>query len=264
MTTSNVPQDLAKLGFEVPSITDKPRLLVGSQGLDKTGKTEFWLSAPGPIGCINLDIGLEGVVEKWTKRGKKVWVATYNIPPVGANGKPLTQNDYIQFFLKTRAAYEGMLTNKDIRTVVVDTGSDWWELAKLAEFGKVNPAVDIKQAYQALNQLFRSLIRRAYDTDKNLIITHKMKEKYTSKVGANGKAIDSWDGSSYKKVGFGEDHYLIQVNVEHTFRDGQFGIKILNCRHDMSLAGYEMAGEECNFTGLGQLIYPDSKAEDWL
>lgn len=263
MANSNVPADLAKLGFSLPSTTERPRLLIGSQGLDKTGKSHFWLSAPGPIGCINLDIGLEGVVEKWIKRGKKVWVASFNIPPINAQGKPLGQADYVPIFKKTQAAYEAMLSNKEIRTVVVDTGSDWWDLAKLAEFGSVSPRVDVKQAYQALNQLFRSLIRRAYDTDKNLVITHKMKEKYTRTTDSSGKSSDSWDGKSYKRVGFGEDNYLIQVNIENTYRNNQFGITILNCRQDMGLAGMELEGEDCSFAALGQMIYPETTAKDW-
>lgn len=261
---SNIPADLIKLGFTMPSMTDRPRLLVGTQGLDKTGKTHFWCSAPDPIGVINLDIGLEGVVEKWIAKGKRIWTMDVNIPPITDEGKQVAQVEYIKYFVKTRSAFEGMLKSKEIRTVVIDSGSDWWDLAKLAEFGKINPAVDVKQAYQGLNQLFRSLIRRAYETDKNLIITHKMKEKYSRTTSSSGQSFDSWDGKSYKRTGFGEDNYLIQVNIEHYHQGGAFGIRVINCRQDMGLAGMELGQDDCSFLTLAQMIYPETKEKDWL
>lgn len=238
-------------------------MLVGSNGLDKTGKSEFWLSAPGPIGCVNLDIGLEGVVEKWVKRNKKVWVLDFNIPPVTPKGTPMTQAEYIQYFSKTRVAYETLISHRDVRTVVVDTGSEWWDLAKLAEFGTITPKVDVRNRFQPLNQLFRSLIRRAYDSDKNLIITHKMKPNYMTTTKPDGSTTDSWDGKSYKKSGFSDDAYLIQVNIEHLYEGGQFGIRILNCRQNMTIAGYEMTQSECNFSTLGTLVFPDTVERDW-
>ena len=41
------------------------RLVVRVGGLEKEGKTHFALTAPGPIGAIDMDRGMEGVVEKF-------------------------------------------------------------------------------------------------------------------------------------------------------------------------------------------------------
>jgi len=90
-----------------------------------------------------------------------------------------------------------------------------------------------------------------------------MKEKYTRKTGSDGKISDSWDGESYKRTGFGEDGYLIQVNLEHCYKDGHFGIRILNCRQNMSLTGYEFQDGECTFTNLGVCVYEGTTEADW-
>lgn len=244
------------MGFtEMAASSRRRRLIIGSQGLDKTGKTEFIFSAPGPIVGVNLDIGMEGVAEKWVKK-KKIWVYNFNVPPISS------QKSFIDIFNRTRGAFESAITNKDARTVFVDTATEWWELARLAEFGQLAPAVDIKRAYGPLNQLFRGLIRMAYDTDKNLILTHKLKEQWAT-ITENGKPKDSWDGSSYKRAGFGESGYLIQVNIEHFHRDGQFGMKVINCRQNMNIAGMEFGQDGCSFTDLATSVFDDTTAKDW-
>lgn len=255
----DVPRDLVASGFELPSEDINYRMLISSQGLEKSGKTEFALSAPGPIAIINMDDGLEGVVEKWVKK-KRLWIAHFPIPPMG------DKNTYLAIWRRTEDAFMKALANKDVRTIMIDTGSDWWELCRLAEFGALSPAVDIKRAYGPLNQKFRSFIKAAYQTDKNLIMTHKMKELYTVKqVVVNGqmKNQDSWDGESYKRTGFGENNFLIQVNLEHRYRGGKFETEIINCRQDMSIAGYVMDQKESNFQTLGTMVFEGTSKEDW-
>src|SRR5271156_6583904 len=49
------------------------RLIVAVDGAEKCGKSHFAMSAPGPLGIINLDIGLDGVVQKFQGQ-KEIWV----------------------------------------------------------------------------------------------------------------------------------------------------------------------------------------------
>lgn len=245
-------------GFEIASDDITYRLLIASQGRDKSGKTEFGFTAPSPIAVISMDIGLEGVVEKWVKRGKKIWVAHFNVPPV------VNQSEYLGVFNRTRDAYYKAISHKDVRTVLVDTGTDWWELARLAEFGQLSPAADIKRAYAPLNQLFRSLLKMGFDTNKSIIITHKMKENWTIKQLANGKVQDVADGT-YSRAGFSESEYLVQANIEHRYnRDtGKFEIEILNCRQNMNMTGMTLIGDECTFANVGSLIFEGTSVQDW-
>lgn len=249
---SGVPRDLMAMGFEMPEDAPTYRLLVSSEGKEKTGKSEFWMSAPGPIAGINLDTGTEGVIEKWAKK-KNIWMLNFNIPPVSPNNR----QEYISMWAKSKAAYDKALAHPDVRTVVVDTNSDWWELARLSEFGSLSPAVDVKRAYPPLNMMFRSIIRNAYDTNKNLILTHKVSEVW--KKNAAGQDAPSGD---FERTGFKEDGYLIQVNIVHKYEDGEFKMEVKNCRQNMDLAGFEFTGKECSFPDLAAMVFGNNPS-DW-
>lgn len=248
-------------GFEEVTEDINYRMILGTQGLDKSGKTQFALTAPSPIAIINMDDGLEGVVEKWVKLGKKIWVCQVKVPAIA------TKDAYLTSWRKSEDAYIKAFQNKDVRTVFVDTATDWWELIRLAEFGSLTPKGDIRQMYGPLNQKFRSMLRLAHGTDKNLIISHKMKKEYITKtVSENNKAVtkDVWEGN-YEKVGFKEDGYIVQANLWHRYNTnkGQFETEITNARQDMTLAGYVMGQDECNFATLGTLLFNGTVEEDW-
>lgn len=249
---SGVPRDLIAMGFQPAEDEPKLRLLVSSEGQEKTGKSEFWMSAPSPIACINLDIGTEGVVEKWAKK-KNIWMLNFSVPPV----VQAKQGEYVGIWARTKAAYDKILAHPDVRTVVVDTNSDWWELARLAEFGSLSPAVDVKRAYPPLNMAFRSIIRAAYQTDKNLILTHKVSEKWKK----NAAGVDAPSGE-FERAGFKEDGYLIQVNISHHYEDGKFRLRVKNCRQNMDIAGFDFFDRECSFPDLASMVFGNSKS-DW-
>ena len=50
------------------------RMVVALDGLEKMGKTSWALTAPGPIALQNLDIGAEGVIQKFQSE-KQIWLA---------------------------------------------------------------------------------------------------------------------------------------------------------------------------------------------
>ena len=182
---------------------------------------------------------MEGVAEKWVKK-KKIWVYNFNVPPISS------QKSFIDIFNRTRGAFESAITNKDARTVFVDTATEWWELARLAEFGQLAPAVDIKRAYGPLNQLFRGLIRMAYDTDKNLILTHKLKEQWAT-ITENGKPKDSWDSRATNALDLARAATLSSP-IEHfhiaaPWYEGYH----LPSEHDIAGMG-EFGQDECSFT----------------
>lgn len=232
-------------------------MLVGSDGLDKTGKTNFFLTAPGPIAGINLDIGLEGVTRKFSK-DKRIWMVNYNIPPIDTK-----REEYAAHYFKIKTAYEKALNHKDVRTVVIDTGTDFWELIRLAEFGVVNPKTSAGSlSYTSANNIYRGLMRMAYDSDKNLIVTHKLGKNWIKTKTAQGADTSTWDGT-YERDGFRESSYLVQVNIRHFYRDGQFGIQIINCRHNMEIAGMELPQDECTFAHLGVNVFEGSTLSDW-
>jgi len=248
-------------GFTLPSADIPQRALFGTQGMDRTGKSDFWLrNAPDPVAYINLDIGLEGVIEKFVRIGRKLWGFNYNIPPLDGS---TDQRGYKKHYDNVRDAYFRALDHKDVRTIVFDRADQMWELMRLAEFGQLNPAADIKKAYLSLNQLYKSFIRKAYDTDKSLVLVHGMKRVYSRRKDSQGRDVDTWEGL-YDRMGFGESAYLIQSNLEHYFipGDNTFGVRILNCRQNPSVTGMTFEGDLCNFAEVAAAVFENSP-KDW-
>lgn len=255
-----VPQSLIKDGFQQAVVSAEPRLLLATDGFDKTGKTEFALSAPGPIVVFNLDMGLEGVVEKWLDK-KVVVVEQFEIPTFDK------QQEYAKLWSRFYDKFRKAVANQDVRTIFCDTGDDVWALERLAEFGTLNPRMTQNERtgkYGVLNELYKSLIRMVYfESGKNLILTHKLKKRYVKYKNVKGEENEAWDGT-WERGGFKEQNYLIQANLRHRFTQGEgFAIDIINCRQNMDLAGYTLTGSECNFTGLAATIFPNVDPGYW-
>lgn len=242
------------------------RLLIGSQGRERCGKTDWGLrSMPAPIIYIGLDFGHEGVIEK---HGKDRTIAkTYiNVPLVAS------QDKYLAIWQRTKDRIVTAILHPDARSVIIDTGCGVWELLRLAEFGKLNQVGDIKKLYPVINQEYKSLIRMAYDREVNLLVTHKCKKKYINKKISTSRGVQDqevWDGD-YERAGFGDGGYLIQVQIEHLWDpnrkgglENKFGIRVIDCRQNMGIAGVELWGVDNNFPTLASYIFEGTDPDDW-
>jgi hypothetical protein len=139
-------------------------------------------------------------------------------------------------------------------------------MASLGALEKIPP-----MRYKSVNQDYKQLIRRAYDSPgKNLILIHKISELYKDmgKVSANGQAVQEWDGVSMKRDGFKQTGYLIQANTRHSHNKetGKFEMYVDDCRMDMSLAGQTF--DNFTFVDFAELVFsdrdvPDGYWEDW-
>lgn len=258
----NLTTSMKQAGIVPAASQTVRRILVATEGADKSGKTNFALSAPGPIGYINLDIGLEGVVEKFMGK-KQIFVKHCPVPPITELNNQVNQKKYLQIWHEVKKAHDAFRGEAGIRTIVWDTGTDAWELVRLAEFGQLAPGADIKRAYQPLNMLFKALIREMYEGDKNFVMIHKLKERYVAGKNNKGELVESWDGG-YKRAGFKETGYLIQVNVEH-FRDEEgFGVRIKDSRQNPWTSGMTFRDDEADFAHVASAILDGTRLEDWL
>jgi len=241
MATTSVPK-----GFSEPVKKKPKRLIIAVEAVDKEGKTTFGLSAPGPVALMDMDIGTEGVVDNYIGK-KKLYIAGFDYRD------STDPAEWLKMWVKYKETFLTALTDKWIRTVVVDTATEAWELARLARFGKLTQV--LPHHYGPVNAEFRDLIRKAYDTDKNLILIHKMKEQYINDKGT-GKMIRS---------GFNDTAYLVQVNIRTWYRAKErlFGLTVVNCRQNMSIAGMELTEPINDFAHLAAEVYPQTDAEDW-
>ena len=245
--------NLSKLGFKKASGTIRPRLIIGVQGDEGTGKNHFAMSAPDPIAVMSTDRGLEGMVEKFVKEGKDIWVKEYPKPKtIGDLNDPDVVNQSVAESEAFMAAWQEdyvELMDAGARTVVWDTGTDLWQQLTWARSGrmeKIHP-----YAYGKFNEEFGRMIDLSHGSSCNLIILFKQKDEYVN---------DSRTGGRVRK-GCSEAGYMVQLDFT-TMREGDnFEFYIDKCRANPDLQDETIPAMD--FQSLAMLVYPDSDPEDW-
>lgn len=227
------------------AVVEKPkRLIVNTMGKEKSGKTNLGLTAPGPIVLFDFDYGLEGVIGKFAS-DKDIYPSEYRINEIAANA-------FITQFERFKKEFASALKEPEVRSIVVDTGTELWELARMARFGKLTQVMP--HNYGPVNAEMRGLIRDAYSSDKNLILLHKMTEIYK-----NDKPTGTFGLAGFKDV-----PYNVQVNIL-CWRDEEqvFHATIQDCRQNAEVAGFDMIGDMISFPNLATLVFPETEEGDW-
>ncbi len=241
--------------FKMVSEVAPQRMIWRSFGPEKVGKNHFGLTGPGPIAIQSFDIGLEGVAEKFRAEGKEVRQTTYEFTKDDSS-----QDAAIEIRDRFIKDYEVAL--KMARTIQWDTETELWEIFRFAEFGQ---ASDAPKDYVSLNARYRDLIQQAYDSNVNLQLIQKVKERWGTikKQNRDGRIVDSpYPTGVMEPTGFKEAGYIVQANIQHSWdKERGFVIKVLNCRQNMSVAGEEF--ENFTFPELAQLVFPGTDQEDW-
>jgi len=224
-------------GFvDAKTIKTKRRLIVSVEGPQKTGKTHQLLTAPDPIAFFDMDIGTEGVVTKFPD--KQVWVAQYDYHTL----KGPDISSIIAMWERMKANFLAMLVHPEVKTIGVDTGTEMWELIRMARLGKLTQVMP--HHYGPVNAEFRDLIRQSYASGKNVILIHKVKAEYV-----NDKRTGKLERAGFSDIGF-----LVQVNLRAWREDGNFGFTIIDCRHNPKLNGMEFSGDMANFDFLSEIV----------
>lgn len=281
-----VPKSLADLGFYIPDATQIPRLVVSSSAHEKAGKTHWALTAPGPVAAISFDTGTKNLVKKFIREyGKTILLKVFDAPSE-VEGDKKTAAKLWDEFAKTCRLF---LKEPSIRTLVVDTATEAWQLLRLARFGKLTQVMP--QHYVEANADFRELVKSLYEReDLNVVWIHKVKKEYKGqKSGGDGK--DSWTGK-YERDGFGDMDYIADVNLTHYWEEARkvdetgnpdsrggftqkvFGLKVGTCRDNMVGAAGESLESRwgqgadpdynmCDFPSLARMVFPGTPSKYW-
>lgn len=293
-----LPASLQKLGL-VPASTLKKtrRLMVGTEGLTNTGKTEFLLSAPGPKVILPVDASYDSVLDNpYPPEARKLDDACFdNIKIVPNFASVVTQDEYKEHFKKLRLRLYELIAVPEIRTVCIDGDSDFWELQLLAEHGKLSQIHPL--SYPMMDGMKRWMIKRCWDSGKIIIATNKLKDMYEDVLDDaglpikddKGKVVQRKVAGEYKRQGFRDQTYLWQIQIRHLYKPGEvidltkltplerlkairekrtktlpeWGLRIMKCKPNTRLEGDELWGNSANFAGLVQYIYPQVPLSEW-
>lgn len=232
---------LTKMGFSDAIIEEPRRLVVSVSGQQKCGKTHFSLTAPDPIFFFNIDIGTEGVMGKFQKAGKKIYNKDIRVHK-GEKKETYEAlwSDFVSSLTMVCKVGEG--------TIVVDTASELYELARLSYFGKLS---EVKpHHYGELNALWREMMRTVYDSPMNAVFIHKVKPIWEN----NQKT------RNFEVAGFSDTGYMVQMNLTALKDRGDDGINfsvlIGDCRKNLkALEGMVLKDEMCTFDFLLGLVH---------
>lgn len=274
-----LPASFAKDGFfNYEQIRGKRRIMISSEGLPDSGKSEFALSMPGPGVALCLDRGIKGVMENQNppKTRQVNWaIKIVKVPKPGQVAITTEKNPYLDYWRAYYADLKKILANRDCRSLLIDGDSDSWELQRMAVFGKVLKVPEIQ--YTQVNTDRRALYAMLFDTELNIVATNKLSKHYAPQIkngrpmlDNSGKPIKEWDGT-YERQGFKDQGYLWDLQLRHLrgdvddpeFNRGKWGIRILQCKPNVNLVGSELWGDDCNFSTLVEVVYPHIKRSEW-
>lgn len=245
--------------------TVRRRLIVNIEGEEKSGKDHMALTyTDGPVYIHSFDIGLEGVMEKFLPGGMHyvegrgdIYPMEYVLEVQPGEGSQQEVADCAQKLWAQFVAdyHEAVRQSKDNNgLVLVDTGTEVWELKRLAAFGKLTQVMP--HHYGPVNAEMRDLIRFAYE-GSNAVFLHKRVDEWENYLDSQGKEKGRKTGRKSRK-GFSDIPFLVQANVQCYREDvdsggSNFGALVLDCRQNPDLNNIVI---ENDFNTLLQMAYP--------
>jgi hypothetical protein len=239
--------------------TQPTGLFISVEGLQKCGKTEFGLSLPDPLYVLNLNHGLEGVIEKHVKKGRELYVESIQIPltkELPGQAFTLLSTAATEQWRKAILSLQEALREPTIKSIFIDTGSELWDLLRIARLGKLTQVMPVQ--YAAVNAEFRQLNQLLLCSGKKVVMSHKVKPEYVNDQKTN----------RFERAGFGEVGFDVQVELRcerDVKKDGddQFAVSFMDCRANKDLKGQSLRGKDATFLNIAKMIYPDTTDADW-
>lgn len=249
------------------SIRFPHRMVVSIDGEEKTGKTHFMLTAPPPVYVLNVDYGLEGLVNE-TFAGKEIHVADYRLQK-GPFGSKATQKRCIELVRQFTEDYRQLINEKRRVSIGWDTASELWQVFRFADFGRL--AQVLPNRYNKVNTLWADLLNEIYKSRHNLILIHRMTDKYGPKrdepsvsvpvLDANGNVVRIREG--HKRMAS-----IVQVVIRTHRREKAkggvvMGFTVRECRQRPALTGRAYEGDLATFGHLALDVFPSSEPSTW-
>jgi hypothetical protein len=234
----------------------KHRIIANSLGEVGTGKTSFWLGAPGPIVVQTMDLGLEGVVEPFTA-DKDIYVADYDIGQT--IGSAFTHALAVEARDKFIADFEDAIGKA--RTIVWDRETDVWKLFYFAEFGTDDAyGAAPPKDWDKLKGHLRRMIAMAKASDVNFGLIQGMRNEWAKGGGARNM------GQTGRRIPDGMDDIdaLVHTNLMHTRTGKDFSITVGKSRGPGGFNIQDETFQNVTFAELAMLIFPDSEPEQWV
>lgn len=261
-----------KVGSLTTEMNEIPhRLIVNIQGDGKAGKNTMAFGAPGNIAYFNIDRDNERLIKMMQKKLKKrIPQGRYTMPDTenisrvkdpkriqeNANHARVEWKRFAEDYLEALKA-----PKENIGSLVIDTGTVFWKLKRLAKFGKLLEVP--MMLYEQVNAEMIYFIQKARKYDKTVVWLHRVTEEYAPAKDDKGRSISRPTG--YMKMdGFKYFAAEVDANIEVYYdrKRKVFGAEILGEGMGSDARGERFEGEDCTFPNIAARIYGD-EPEDW-
>lgn len=213
-----------------PTMERKPRMLLSTEGLEGSGKTDFALrGTPRPLTLLDFDYGAEGLGGGDPALIAGVTRKTYNLMGAFADDDAAIKKHVAEVMKRFVGDWRAAIDTK-VRTLVVDTFSAAWAGQRVARS---------EDRYVEYEEEFKSLVRMAYASPHtHLILVHHLKPDWKRDSA----------GKSYKAGTFSRDAMdgvmtMVQLGIRQryvaatTAEKSRFELDVLKCRDNVSLVG---------------------------
>jgi hypothetical protein len=225
-------------------------MIISLEGVRKTTKSTFGLSAPPKIVFFNFDLGVDRVEPRFRPPEGNVTVIDYGTLAITNKKK---QAAFVQKeWGRLLKEYNDALESKEVMSVVFDTFTAVWELRRLAYLAELNDEAEKKgesprrnlmpQEYFIPNTDMKMILTQAKIHDKHLILIHHLKEVYKE-----GKPTGEMEADGFKYTGD-----LADVILQSSKRDGKPVYTVKDCGLTLRAEGLEI--EEPTFQKVEELL----------
>lgn len=253
---------------DAPSEFKRTNLFIDISGEEKTGKSTLAMSARPVISVIDMNEGLDGVVQKIVKRvgPGKIKIAHH----------PLPQHDVDEEKIKAAARKTWALMYADVKegaarggSILFDSGTELYKLARYSELGGLkSTSKKGRLDYEMVNSRMRGLFHMFHAHKANFILTHQVKEEWKNYRDSNGVEKSKTTGKLINN-GWEDTGYDIQIALRTEKRvsveDGlHFVAKLTTCRFAPELEGTEFssAADMFNLPYIMSFV-TDTEKEAW-
>lgn len=259
-------------GF-VPATNAKPYLKLCLEGWHRSGRTHFGLKgAPGPVAVVCLDGNTEHVAQKMIEQyGREILINKEFMGKFQYSAATADMEQKAKWEKFKDLYFNKLLPHPDLKSIIIDTGSDLWEMTRAAEYGKMEKVPQF--AYGAANHPWRQMVNLC---EKNLIVTHKL-QNYGVKIDRKGMeevaylchaVIRTTRLPRGMAVSDDPDGEATARGIPVGYWDalpgeGEFALRIMDSTHNPALAGKILVGSECTFKQVAMLMFPNTSSKDW-
>lgn len=273
-------------------LTGTPFHVLSIQGPPKTAKSHLAYGAPGKVAVYSSDGGWDGVVQKFEEYTDRFSIGQYYMPSSFDVDMLFRESD-AERGVKEAAAerqadkvmnelwrpfkrdYVTAMADPEVRSHVLDLADEFNDMLRIATFGKVEQNPQIRSG--PVNQEYTSLLRLAHQHRKNLVLVHRVGQKYKTVSDANtGREKSVAVEGETKRRGNDSVGYLVHSYVETFIQpavwagpvgqqkkisEQRFFVRILTARLNPAANGQVL--EAPDWPTLMMFLAPDVPVEAW-